>query len=130
MQSDIFPTGCHGTELTHVSTGDSVAMFGAGPVGPMAVHSAILRGAARVFALDEESDRPRLAADLGAAAVDFADADPADVIGEATGRQGVGCGVEAVGYQAHDPAGTGAPRDGPGQARRGGPLHGARIVSH
>jgi glutathione-independent formaldehyde dehydrogenase len=60
MLSDIFPTGYHGTELARVSpgdTGDTVAIFGAGPVGLMAAHSTALRGAAQVFVMDKEPDR-------------------------------------------------------------------------
>ena len=49
MLSDIFPTGYHGTELAEVAAGDSVAVFGAGPVGLLAAHSAFLRGASQVF---------------------------------------------------------------------------------
>jgi glutathione-independent formaldehyde dehydrogenase len=43
MLSDIFPTGYHGTELAGVSPGNTVAIFGAGPVGLLAAHSAALR---------------------------------------------------------------------------------------
>ena len=105
MLSDIFPTGYHGTELAGVSPGDTVAIFGAGPVGLMAAHSAALRGAAQVFVVDKAADRLALAEQYGATAVNFADADPAEVIIDATDGAGVDCGVEAVGYQAHDPAG-------------------------
>jgi glutathione-independent formaldehyde dehydrogenase len=101
MLSDIFPTGYHGTELAGVAPGHTVAVFGAGPVGLMAAHSAMLRGAARVFVVDMESDRLALARKYGADTVDFSRTDPAEAIAEATGGQG----VEAVGYQAHDPGG-------------------------
>ena len=105
MLSDIFPTGYHGTELAQVKPGDTVAIFGAGPVGLMAAHSAALRGAAQVFVVDKEPGRLALAEEYGAVPVNFAGADPAEVITDATGGAGVDCGVEAVGYQAHDPAG-------------------------
>ena len=82
-----------------------MAIFGAGPVGLMAAHSAALRGAAQVFVVDKEPDRLALAAKYGATPVNFADADPAEVITDATDGTGVDCGVEAVGYQAHDAAG-------------------------
>jgi len=123
MLSDIFPTGYHGTELAGVSPGDTVAIFGAGPVGLMAAHSAVLRGAAQVFVVDKARDRLALAERYGATAVNFADADPVEVITDATDGFGVDCGVEAVGYQAHDQAGQEHPRDGAGQARRGCPRH-------
>jgi glutathione-independent formaldehyde dehydrogenase len=105
MLSDIFPTGYHGTELAGVHAGDTVAVFGAGPVGLMAAHSAVLRGAAQVFVVDKEPDRLALAERFDATAVNFADADPAEVVKEATGGAGVDCGIEAVGYQAHDAGG-------------------------
>lgn len=105
MLSDIFPTGHHGCELAGVSPGDSVAVFGAGPVGLMAAHSAMLRGASQVFAVDKEKDRLALAQKIGAEPVDLAAGDPVAQIAEATGGRGVDRGVEAVGYQAHDPTG-------------------------
>ncbi|MEE6295617.1 glutathione-independent formaldehyde dehydrogenase [Georgenia wangjunii] len=105
MLSDIFPTGYHGAELAKVGPGKTVAVFGAGPVGLMAAYSAMLRGAARVFVVDKEPDRLRLAEEIGATAVDFSKADPAEVIMDATQGFGVDCGIEAVGYQAHDPSG-------------------------
>lgn len=82
-----------------------MAIFGVGPVGLMAAHSAVLRGAAQVFVVDKEADRLALAERYGATAVNFADADPVQVITDATDGAGVDCGVEAVGYQAHDASG-------------------------
>jgi glutathione-independent formaldehyde dehydrogenase len=105
MLSDIFPTGYHGTELAMVGPGKSVAIFGAGPVGLMAAHSALLRGAAQVFIVDKEPDRLMLAEQMGATPVDLSKADPAEVILDGTDGFGADCGVEAVGYQAHDPSG-------------------------
>ncbi|MGB9282109.1 MAG: glutathione-independent formaldehyde dehydrogenase [Pseudonocardiaceae bacterium] len=105
MLSDIFPTGYHGTELAQVGAGDTVAVFGAGPVGLMAAHSAVLRGASQIFVVDKEPDRLALAERFGATAVNFADVDPTEVIMDGTDGFGVDCGVEAVGYQAHDATG-------------------------
>jgi glutathione-independent formaldehyde dehydrogenase len=104
MLSDIFPTGYHGTELAEVRPGHTVAVFGAGPVGLMAAHSAFIRGASRVFVVDKEPDRLRLAESIGAEAIDISDGDPVGQITEAN-RGEVDRGVEAVGYQAHDPSG-------------------------
>ncbi|MFG2342018.1 zinc-binding dehydrogenase [Streptomyces yangpuensis] len=80
-------------------------MFGAGPVGLMAAHSAMLRGAAQVFVVDKEADRLALAETMGATGVDFSRTGPSEEISAATGGSGVDCGIEAVGYQAHDAAG-------------------------
>jgi glutathione-independent formaldehyde dehydrogenase len=105
LLSDIFPTGYHGTELAGVAPGKTVAVFGAGPVGLMAAHSAMLRGAAQVFVVDKAADRLALAEKFGATAVDFSKASATDTIMDATDGFGVDCGVECVGYQAHDQSG-------------------------
>jgi glutathione-independent formaldehyde dehydrogenase len=105
MLSDIFPTGWHGVELSGFQVGDRVAVFGGGPVGLMAAHSAIIRGASQVFVVDKETDRLALAEKFGATPVDFSAGDPVEQLMDATGGRGVDRGVEAVGYQAHDPSG-------------------------
>jgi glutathione-independent formaldehyde dehydrogenase len=105
LLSDVFPTGYHGTELAQMRPGDTVAILGAGPVGLMAAYSASLRGASQIFVVDKEPDRLQLAERFGATTVNFAEADPTEVIIDCTDGFGVDCGVEAVGYQAPDPAG-------------------------
>ncbi|WP_238439576.1 zinc-binding dehydrogenase [Microbacterium sp. JZ31] len=105
LLSDIFPTGYHGAEMAGVKPGSSVVIFGAGPVGLMAAHSSMLKGAAQVFVVDKEPDRLALAERFGATAIDFSQTDVEQVVMDATGGQGADCGVEAVGYQAHDAAG-------------------------
>jgi glutathione-independent formaldehyde dehydrogenase len=105
MLSDIFPTGYHGAELAGVQPGDTVAVFGAGPVGLLAAHSSFLRGAARVFMVDYQPDRLALAERFGATPVGIADGDAVQRICDATSGLGADCGIEAVGYQAHDAAG-------------------------
>ena len=109
MLSDIFPTGYHGTELAGVRPGSTVAVFGAGPVGLMAAHSAMLRGAARVFVVDKERDRLRMAEGYGAVSVDYSRTDPVEAIKDVTEGTGVDCGIEAVGYQAEDSEGHESP---------------------
>ena len=109
MLSDIFPTAYFGTDLANVSPGDTVVVYGSGPVGLLAVHSAYLRGAARVFAVDMHADRLRIAAEFGGIPVNIADGDPAEQVLEATRGMGADCGVEAVGYQAHEPSGQERP---------------------
>lgn len=105
LLSDIFPTGYHGTELAGVTPGNTVAIFGAGPVGLLAAMSANIRGASQTFVVDHQPDRLALAEKIGATAINAADADPVEAIMDATDGFGVDCGVEAVGYQAHDPSG-------------------------
>ncbi|MCW2784757.1 MAG: Alcohol dehydrogenase GroES domain protein [Marmoricola sp.] len=105
MLSDIFPTGWHGTELAGMQPGDSVVVYGAGPVGLMAAHSAMIRGASEVFVVDQHPDRLKLAASIDCIPVDFSQTDPVEVVLEHTKGTGADRGVEAVGWQAHDPAG-------------------------
>jgi glutathione-independent formaldehyde dehydrogenase len=101
MLSDIFPTGWHGVELSGQRPGESVVVFGGGPVGLMAAHSAVLRGASKVFVVDKQADRLRLAEGYGATAVDYSAGDPVEQVLDATGGIGADRGVDAVGYQAH-----------------------------
>ena len=102
MLSDILPTGYHGTELAGVGIGDSVVIYGAGPVGLMAAMSANLRGADQVFVIDRQPDRLKLAEQLGATPIDDSKGDAVEQVLELTSGQGADTGVEAVGYQAHD----------------------------
>ena len=102
MLSDILPTGYHGTELANVGMGDSVVVYGAGPVGLMAAMSANLRGADRVFVIDHQPDRLKLAETIGAIPIDDGDGSGVQQILDATGGLGADKGVECVGYQAHD----------------------------
>jgi glutathione-independent formaldehyde dehydrogenase len=109
MLSDILPTGYHGTELAQVGTGDSVVIWGAGPVGLMAALSAQLRGADQVLVVDRQPDRLRLAEKIGATPVDDSAGDAVRQVLDATRGEGADKGVEAVGYQAHDHHGQESP---------------------
>lgn len=100
MLADIFPTGYHATELAGVQPGETVAVYGAGPVGLMAAYSAQLKGASRVFVVDNVKSRLDLAAELGAEPINFDDGDPAQQIADAVKTDGVDRGIDAVGYQA------------------------------
>lgn len=99
MLSDIFPTGYHATELAGVRAGDSVVIYGAGPVGLMAACSAALKGASQVMVVDTEKDRLALAEKMGAIAIDNTEGDGVEKIMELTGGKGADCGCECVGYQ-------------------------------
>jgi threonine dehydrogenase-like Zn-dependent dehydrogenase len=109
MLSDIFPTGYHATELAQVQPGESVVIFGAGPVGLMAAYSAMLRGAAKVMLVDHHPDRLRLAERIGVIPVDEKRSSPVDQVISLTRGQGADKGCECVGYQAHDPEETERP---------------------
>ena len=105
MLSDIFPTGWHGVVLSGLQPGDRVAVFGGGPVGLMAAHSAFLMGATEVFVVDKQPDRLKLAEVIGATPINFSAGDPVEQILDRTSGLGTDRGVEAVGFQAHDPSG-------------------------
>jgi threonine dehydrogenase-like Zn-dependent dehydrogenase len=103
LLSDIFPTGYHATELAGLKTGESVAIFGAGPVGLMAAYSAKLRGAAEIYSVDRVEDRLDLAEEYcDATPINFEEADAVEQIIDEHGAM-VNRGVDAVGYQAIDP---------------------------
>ena len=102
MLSDIFPTGWHATELAGLLAGESIAIYGAGPVGLMAAMSAMIKGASRVFVVDSHDDRLALAESLGATAIDMRKADPVEAILEHTDGLGTDRGSECVGYQCCD----------------------------
>ncbi|TDV15571.1 glutathione-independent formaldehyde dehydrogenase [Paraburkholderia caballeronis] len=99
LLSDIFPTGYHATVLAGVEAGDSVAIYGAGPVGLMAALSAQLKGASKVMVIDSHPDRLRLAEKLGAIPVDDSDGSSVEQILKLTGGEGADRGCECVGYQ-------------------------------
>jgi len=103
LLADIFPTGYHGTELAQVSPGESVAVFGAGPVGAMAAYSALIRGAAQVFVVDRVPERLQKMKEIGAIPIDFSKGDPVQQIRNMRGGDGVDKGIDAVGYQAIEP---------------------------
>ena len=109
MLSDILPTGYHGTELAQVGTGDSVVIWGAGPVGLMAALSAQLRGADQILVVDRQPARLKLAEKIGAPAIDDSAGDAVQQVLDATRGEGADKGVEAVGYQAHDHHGQESP---------------------
>jgi len=105
MLSDIFPTGYHATELADVRPGESVVVYGAGPVGLMAAYSAMIRGAAKVMIVDRHPDRLALAEKIGVISIDDSKGSPVEQVLEMTGGEGADKGCECVGYQAHDPQG-------------------------
>jgi len=98
--SDIFPTAYFGARLAEVKEGDTVCVFGCGPVGQFAIASAKLLRAGRVFAVDCVPSRLEMARAQGAEVVNFEEEDPTDVIVELTGGVGVDRVIDAVGVDA------------------------------
>ena len=100
MLSDIFPTGYHGCVTAGVTTGSTVYIAGAGPVGLAAATSALLLGAAVVIVGDLNADRLAKAASFGCETVDVSKGDPKDQIEQILGVPEVDCAVDAVGFEA------------------------------
>ncbi|MET9909378.1 glutathione-independent formaldehyde dehydrogenase [Streptomyces sp. NPDC006476] len=100
LLADIFPTGYHGNELADVRPGESVAVYGGGPVGLMAAYSAMLRGARKVFVVDRVAERLQKAEEIGAIPVNFGEGNPVEQIKDQTEGEGTDKGIDAVGYQA------------------------------
>jgi threonine dehydrogenase-like Zn-dependent dehydrogenase len=98
MLTDGLATAWFGCKNADIGSGKTVAVVGLGPIGLMAVESAFVMGAARVFALDLIPERRRLAEQLGAVALDGQDA--VEIIREATGGRMADSVVEAVGADA------------------------------
>ena len=112
LLSDIFPTAYFGAELAEVRDGDTVAVFGCGPVGQFAIKSAQILGAGRVLAVDTVPSRLEMARAQGAEVIDFDAEDPVEAIRRLTGGIGVDRAVDAVGIDAY------APEHGPAKPDR------------
>ncbi len=108
MLSDIFPTGWHSTRLAELEPGQSIVIYGAGPVGLMAALSAKIQGASQIFVVDGLKDRLALAEQIGTTPID-AMGDISGQIREATKGLGADCGSECIGYQCHNAAGKEVP---------------------
>jgi threonine dehydrogenase-like Zn-dependent dehydrogenase len=104
MLSDIWPTAWFGGRLAEITPGDTVAVFGCGPVGQFAVLSAYLQGAGRVIAVDGLEDRLAIARGQHAEVVDFNSEDPVQTILDLTDGVGVDRVIDAVGVDAERPA--------------------------
>src|SRR6185436_11083117 len=100
MLSDIFPTGYHGCVTAGVTTGSTVYIAGAGPVGLAAATSALLLGAATVVVGDNNKDRLEQARSFGCETIDVSDGEPQDQLEHILGTREVDCGVDCVGFEA------------------------------
>ncbi len=98
--SDIFPTGYMGAEMCNIQQGDTIAVFGCGPVGQFAIRSAFLLGAERVIAIDRIPERLILARQAGAETVDFSAESAHDRINQMTHGRGADACIDAVGLEA------------------------------
>jgi len=102
--SDIFPTGYMAAEACEIKPGDTIAIWGCGPVGQFAIKSAFLLGAERVFAIDRFPERLRMAREAsGAETINYEEADVLETLREATGGRGPDACIDAVGMESHAP---------------------------
>jgi threonine dehydrogenase-like Zn-dependent dehydrogenase len=102
--SDILPTGYMGAEMCDIKGGETIAVWGAGPVGQFAMASARLLGAGRVIAIDRFPYRLRMAAEHnGAETINYEEQDVAETLKELTGGRGPDAAIDAVGMEAHSP---------------------------
>ena len=111
LLSDIYPTAWFAARLADITLGDTVAVFGCGPVGLFSIVSALQQGAGRVIAVDQHESRLDMARDAGAEVVDFQKEDPIDAIRSLTGGIGVDRAIDAVGVDAE------RVHEGPGKDR-------------
>lgn len=98
--SDIFPTGWMAAENANIQPGDTVAVWGCGPVGQFAIRSAFLMGAERVIAIDRIPERLAMAQAGGAETINYDEMDTRAALGEMTGGRGPDSCIEAVGTEA------------------------------
>ncbi|MGI9101200.1 MAG: zinc-dependent alcohol dehydrogenase [Terriglobales bacterium] len=102
--SDIFPTGYMAAENCDIRPGDTIAVWGCGPVGQFAIRSAFLLGAERVIAIDRFEERLRMAVDGGAEVLNYTELpheDVVDALKDLTGGRGPDACIDAVGMEAH-----------------------------
>jgi threonine dehydrogenase-like Zn-dependent dehydrogenase len=99
--SDVLPTGYMAAENCSIQPGDTIAVWGCGPVGLFAIASAMLLGAGRVIAIDRFPERLRKAESIGAETLDYESIDIQDALKEMTGGRGPDACIDAVGMEAH-----------------------------
>jgi len=101
---DIFPTGWQAAVACDIQPDDTVAIWGAGPVGQMAIRSAILLGAGQVICIDRVPERLEMARAGGAVTINFDDESVLERIEELTSGKGPEKCIDAVGMEAHGTA--------------------------
>ena len=100
--TDIFPTGYQAAENCNIQPGDTVAVWGCGPVGLFAIQSAYMLGAERVIAIDRYPERLQMAQQFGGAEViNYEQVDVGSTLKEMTGGRGPDSCIDAVGMEAH-----------------------------
>jgi threonine dehydrogenase-like Zn-dependent dehydrogenase len=102
--SDIFPTGYMGADMCNIKPGDTIAVWGCGPVGQFAMKSAYLLGAERVIGIDRIPERLAMAKEkAGAETINYEQCDIYEALREMTGGRGPDSCIDAVGLESHAP---------------------------
>lgn len=99
--TDIFPTGYMAAENCDIQPGDTVAIWGCGPVGQFAIRSALMLGAERVIAIDRVPERLEMARLSGAETLNYEQIEVGEALKEMTGGRGPDAVMDAVGMEAH-----------------------------
>ena len=101
--SDIYPTGYQGAVNANIKPGDTVAVWGCGPVGLFAIASAYMLGAEKVIAMDRFPERLALARKCGALTIDYSQDDVSivEALRDLTGGIGPDSCIDCVGLEAH-----------------------------
>lgn len=99
--SDIFPTGYMAAENCNIQPGDTIAIWGCGPVGQFAIRSAYLLGAERVIAIDRIPERLQMAQEGHAEVINYEGTDVIEMLKQMTGGIGPDACIDAVGMEAH-----------------------------
>ena len=98
---DIFPTGWQAAVQCDIQPTDTVAVWGAGPVGQFAIRSAVMLGAEQVVAIDNQPDRLSMAKAAGAIVINYDEESVLDQLNELTQGKGPEKCIDAVGMEAH-----------------------------
>ena len=99
--SDIFPTGYMGADFCDIKGGETIAVFGCGPVAQFSIRSAFMLGAERVIAIDTVPERLEMARAAGAITIDFMEEDVYERIQDLTNGRGADACIDAVGTEPH-----------------------------
>jgi threonine dehydrogenase-like Zn-dependent dehydrogenase len=98
--TDIFPTGYMGAENCNIRPGDTIAVWGCGPVAQFAIRSCFMLGAGRVIAIDRVPERLEMARAAGAETLNFDEVDVLDALRDMTGNRGPDACMDVVGAEA------------------------------
>ena len=102
--SDIYPTGYMGAEMCNIQPGDTIAIWGCGPVGQFSIRCAFLLGAERVIAIDKVHERLQMAEQGGAETINYEEENVYEKLMDMTGGRGPDSCIDDVGMESHAPA--------------------------